>query len=623
MYNTDETEPQKISKSEKKEQKKVEKAADRIGKEILPKSHVKLAILSMGLMDFLIFAGVLLLTSSVFAIILTYGYVMIITLIAVIPIMIEEYKRVGRTPPKIVTLFNSMLEKIFPLNRSEMRLGPSVILCYTYLLTIGGFVAIGFLVFADFITNNPNFYDYMINGAPAGEYGFFSFVNNSMINSLVPSILWYLIIFIPAIFCFLFLISSIYYRSHSPSKMMSVVTISPLIILFPLYFTASSINSPSISIALIFVGAWLITILIWYRDITKRNALILFATFFTQVLASNLMIYGLILSQVAFNAPAVSGFSNPVILLIWFAVLVLIPIVLKIFDKGLNGKLKILGPLVAVGLAILFQFYFFPLFSESVYSVYPGQQQLAEIYIGFGFFYFYIALLLIPLFFIFGYFQIGIARWLYRSVRNYGEKIKRISLFKFLGALLAIILVFGLIVIYYIIPYTTTDYQNMFTQTASLFTGNIIARLTDMASATPVDLGEVFQVTTLAITMGLLAYSSYRGAYNFALYRDKIEDPSKSIKRLGIFNFIIFTDPRSYKTRITFGISLIFVFLGISTIFAFLKVHSILFPELGTLANPNIILFETIDAIKLAISIVGMIIAVCIFFYLIFQRKKV
>ncbi|MFX1298681.1 MAG: hypothetical protein ACFFD2_27950, partial [Promethearchaeota archaeon] len=613
--------PEKLSKPEKQEKKKLETISERMEKKLEEKPYTKLCIFTVSLIDFLIFIGIIMLTSNIFSIILVYGYIMVITLISVIPVMLEEYERVGRRAPWIVRIFNSFLEKVLPFNRKTMKTGPSILIIFIYLFTLGGFIAIVIIIFANVLTGNNAIYDYLIQGSPPEDYGFFSFINNSMSNSLLPSLLWFLILGIPVIFCLLFIIASLHYRNTQPSKLLNIVIFSPLVVLLPLFLSATSVTSPSIVITCIFIVAWAVTLLICYREFTKRNALIIIAILVTQVLASFLIIYGFIFHEVANISTDISSYYNPSFLLIWFGVLVLIPIIIKGFDQILNGKIKILGAFFAVSVAVLFQIYFFPLFSTSIYDAYPLTLQAAEIYIGFGFFYFYIALLLIPLFFIFGYFQIGLVRWIYRAIRDYGYKIKRITLFKSIGGILASIFIFGLVFVYYFILYAPKDYKNMLTHALSLFNGDIIARLTStVAVLDPIPWQEVFQASSLAITVGLLAYSSYRGAYNLALFADQIENPHQNIKRFGLFNFIIFTSPRSYKTRLIFGLSLIFIFLGITTIIAFLKIHSVLFADqFITLENPSVIIFETFDALKLGVSLIGLFIAILIFFYFIFR----
>ncbi|GAH37704.1 unnamed protein product, partial [marine sediment metagenome] len=253
--------------------------------------------------------------------------------------------------------------------------------------------------------------------------------------------------------------------------------------------------------------------------------MILGAILFTQVLASVFVIYGFLFHQKAYYPTDVSSYYNPLVLSIWFGVLVFIPLIVKGFDISSKGAIKIMGVIIAVTTAVLFQYYFFPLFSQSVYAAWPAQQQLAEIFVGFGFFYFYIALLLIPLFFIFGYFQIGFVRWIYRAVRDYGHRIKRSSLFTFLGGILASFTIIGLVIVYYVFLYTAEDYQNMFSQAAQLFNGDFITKLTDITVLPgTLDVKEIFEVTSLAITMLLLAYSSYRDAYNLSLFADQVED---------------------------------------------------------------------------------------------------
>ncbi|MFX1298785.1 MAG: hypothetical protein ACFFD2_28490, partial [Promethearchaeota archaeon] len=425
----------------------------------------------------------------------------------------------------------------------------------------------------------------------------------------------------------------VYYKGDEPSKMLSIVVIAPILVLLPILLTATYPTSPSLTITLYLIVAWALTLLIWYRKFTKRNALITLAILFTQVLASILLIYGFIFYEVRdpSNSDPINilSYFNPIFLVTWFSVLIFIPIVVKAFDLFLNGKLRVLGVLLAVSAAVIFQIYFFNLFSNSIYNAYapygPKALQAAEIFIGFGFFFYYI-FLLIPLFFIFGYFQIGMARWFYKNLRDYGEKINRTNLFRILGGILTIIFIFGLVFVYYFLLYTPADYENMFTQSISLFNGDLIYYLTTNPESIPSSLFTNFQgslkISSLAITMGLMAYSSYRGAYNLALFKDQVET---DIKRLGIFNFIIYTSPRSYKTRIIFGVSLIFVFLGISTIFSFLKIHTILFKaafeEGANLFLPGIIIFATFDGLKLGVSIIGMMVAIGIFLY--FMKSKI
>jgi hypothetical protein len=131
---------------------------------------------------------------------------------------------------------------------------------------------------------------------------------------------------------------------------------------------------------------------------------------------------------------------------------------------------------------------------------------------------------------------------------------------------------------------------------------------------------DLFNVSSLAITVGLFAYSSYRSAYNFALATDKIEEPD--IKRFGIFNFVLFTSPPARKTRVIFGISLVFLFLGVLAIFAFLKIHTVLFEVSFGDVIPSLIIFASFDALKLGVSIIGMFVAVVIFFFILFKRRK-
>ena len=55
----------------------------------------------------------------------------------------------------------------------------------------------------------------------------------------------------------------------------------------------------------------------------------------------------------------------------------------------------------------------------------------------------------------------------------------------------------------------------------SLYNGQLIYLLTNPSAVPPLNWVEIFQVSSLAITMGLLFYSSYRGAYNLSLFADQ------------------------------------------------------------------------------------------------------
>ncbi|MFX1298784.1 MAG: hypothetical protein ACFFD2_28485, partial [Promethearchaeota archaeon] len=199
MFSLNDTKPEKLTKREKQEREKLEKASERMEKELEEKNYLKISIFSIALINLLIFAVIPLLTSNLFSIGLIYGYAIIVTLISIVPVMITEYERVGRKPPKIVLAFNSLLKKVFPFDRKQFKLGPSVMIIFIYLFSVGGFIAIFLLTFVDVIAGNPGFYSYLISPGDEVEYGFFSFVANSSSNSLMPSILWYLIIGIPVI----------------------------------------------------------------------------------------------------------------------------------------------------------------------------------------------------------------------------------------------------------------------------------------------------------------------------------------------------------------------------------------------------------------------------------------
>ena len=616
----------------KEEKKKVERAAKRVEKQLKEeqKTHIKLGVLVLIIIDFSIMVGVLFITTSVFAILLVYAYITFVTLIALVPVMLREYERVGRKPPFLVRIFNKLLMKVLPFDRKTMGVGVSVLIIFIYLISVGGFIAIGTYIFADFITQSSSVYDYLYGSGTSTDFGFFTFISNSSSVSFIPSILFYLIVFIPVIFCFLFLISAFYYRNTQKSKILSIVIFTPAVVLLPLFLSAPSITSPSVVIGLIFIAGWGVTLLTWYR-FTKRTALMSVAIMFTQVLASFLILYAFIFitnrSTALYSSDSIniSTYYNPLFLAMWFGVLALIPLIIKGFDVFWSGKLRPLGVLLAVGLATIFQVYFFPLFSASIYEAYQpyGSSSImaSEVFVGFGFFFFYIYLIIIPLFFIFGYFQIGIARWLYRSGRSYGKKKNHPTVFKVLGGILATLFIVGIVFVYYFFLYGYEDYQSLYYHGISLFNGDFIGFITVdplTLPITPKSVSELFNVTSLAITIGLFAYSSYRSAYNFALSADRIDEDVRDINHLGIFNLVLFTTPLSKKSRLIFGISLIFVFLGVTAIYAFLKIYTILFYSAfeGTL-----IVFGTIDSIKLGISIIGMFVAVVIFFYFLFKRQ--
>ena len=70
MDDSMDTEPEKLTKQDKKEKKKVEKAAVRIEKELEVRDYLKISIFIMGIIDCLVLVGVTLLTANIFSIVL-------------------------------------------------------------------------------------------------------------------------------------------------------------------------------------------------------------------------------------------------------------------------------------------------------------------------------------------------------------------------------------------------------------------------------------------------------------------------------------------------------------------------------------------------------------------------
>ena len=90
MDTSNDSKPEKITKHEKKEKKKLTKASDRMEKELEEKTYTKTSAFVIVFIDALILIGILFLTKSLFSIILVYGYMILSTLIALVPYTVTE-----------------------------------------------------------------------------------------------------------------------------------------------------------------------------------------------------------------------------------------------------------------------------------------------------------------------------------------------------------------------------------------------------------------------------------------------------------------------------------------------------------------------------------------------------
>ncbi|MHA1268200.1 MAG: hypothetical protein ACTSPY_00315 [Candidatus Helarchaeota archaeon] len=592
------TEEKKIKKARKKMKKGIEK---RIGKTFsIP------AIVGMFIIIVLAIFTVHYLTTDIIAIISVYIFFIINIILSFNHIIVRYYKEREKTPPKIFRGIKWTLNKIFPIDYNRVSPGSAMLLTFFYICTLGGVLAI--FVYG-FRAADSLFYL-----VPSGftEYGFFTFIYESLNNSLMPLVFFLIFILAPLIFCFFLIFSALIYKNNDRLSISVIIWILPFLSFIPLFFNMYFNVIYLIIPVIIFSSAWVLTLAIFFR-FTKRSAFICLGIMFLQLFASYYIFYADLLSVIGYPLDIMQMFQYPFIIY-YLAILFGIPIIIKLFDYGKSGKIKVIGVLISVFLAFILQLVsvFEIVLLFLVYSS-PVDINLIQMFGGFGFFYFYLYLILVPLFFIFGYFQIGLSRSIYRYIVKIGKKVNYPRLFSFLAAILSICFLGVLVWFNYYYSTPPSEYQNAIVSLSRLYDGSIIVQLITGELIGTISGSDYLLISTLLVTEGLLAYSSYRSAYNLARFGDILKEDTKNIKIVKLFR-----EPAAYKSRILLGFAIISIFLGTISMYGFLRIHTVLFPE--SVSAFSSIIFKTIDSLKLIIQFFGFTFGVILFLYYLFKK---
>ncbi|MHA1402546.1 MAG: hypothetical protein ACTSSI_02190 [Candidatus Helarchaeota archaeon] len=525
---------------------------------------------------------------------------------------------------KIMKLFNSLLRYLLPINDEKISSGLTAILRFIYMICFGIIITLILYAFT------PLFY---VN-LSVKTTGFFSFVLFS--GSFVPLLIFFLVIISPPIFCFLFLWAALSHDDVEKQK------IAPLIIFLPFLFFLSTfvqliinlsflvlmiIGTNALSLIfiqviglwtlmfpiLLFLIAWTITLILWYGKGTKKNILMCLGIGFTQALASVFIFYNLLIKQLLYARDLSTMVPIQPIYFIWLAVLIFIPVIIKVFDRQEHHRV------IGVGLAIIAAFIFQTLsfglnFINLLALSVPSFH--VEIFLGFGYFYYWFFLFLIPPFFLFGYFQILIIKSIYRMFRDYAAK-KKGSWKKFIkitGLVFTIAALCIWIIGYYIIFYWN-DYIAAFVTIGLVFSGQMFSILGALGRGAIIFADVAFLYTfdfrfpiSMLITMSLMVYSAFRTAYNLTIDDEK-KDTDK--EEMGLLS-----GSGSYKSRIILGFGLVALFIGTIAIYSFLQLYLATVTNfyIGLGLSPNApplsqikLFLAFVDNVKLIISMIGFI----------------
>jgi len=594
-----------IPKSEIKKVKKVRKTMKKGIERRIGKTFSIPAIFTLSSLTILAIVIVHLITSDILAIISVYIFFILNIFLSVNHIIIRVYKERNKTPPKFFKAIKWVLNKIFPIDYERISPGSAMLLTYFYLCTLGGVIAIFIYGFRDAAS--------LIYLIPQGytDYGFFTFIYVSMSNSMMPLILFIIFILAPLFFCFFIIFSALIYKNNDKSIASVIIWFLPILTFIPIFFNLRFDTILLLTPVLLFFSGWILTLILFFR-FTKRSAYICLGIMFLQLFASFYIYYGVLLSIIGYPLRVNLFFEFPFILY-YIGVLFGIPLIIRLFDYGKTGKVKVIGVIISVFLAFLLQLLSGITIAELFLLYSPGfDPNLIQMFGGFGFFYFYLYLILIPLFFIFGYFQIGLARLIYRYIVKIGKKINHSKLFGIIAAIISICFLGILIWFNYFFTNTPDDYVNAVYFLSQLYDGSIIIQLISGNLIGSIG-NDYILISTLIITEGILAYSSYRSAYNLARFGDRLKENTKELKIIRLFR-----EPAAYKSRILLGIALISIFLGTISMYGFLRIHTVLFYE--SVSTFSAIIFKLIDSLKLIVQIFGLGFGIILFFYYLFKK---
>ena len=588
----------------KKEEKKIRKAQKTMKKGIekrIGKTFSIPAILTIIITTILLLITLHYITTDIVSIVIVYSFLTIIIFFSFTHIIVRYYKERGKTPPKFFRSSKWVLNKIFPVNYDKISPGSALILIYFYLCTVGGVIAIFFYGFSDALSLS-----FSLPVTPS-NYGFFSFIFESMSYSMMPLILFLIFIIAPIFFCLFLLISALIYKNNDKSRLTSIICFLPIFIFLPFFFNLNLSTIYFLIPFFIFIGAWGSTLGLFFR-FTKRSAFVCLAIGFLQLLSIFYINYMFLL----FPAYEILYLFKPPFILFWISILFGIPIIVKFFDFSRKGGVKLIGVIISVIMAFLLQVLAILKIVE-LFTI-EGMVNIMDIQLfgGFGFFYFYLYLILLPLFFIFGYFQIGLARMIYRNIVKFGKRVNMVRFFSVIAAILSIILLGVLVWYNYFFSHTSDDYLISLYYISTLYNGSIINILRSGSILWAMG-SDYSLITNLIITEGLLAYSSYRSSYNLAKFGDQLKENTKEFTMVKVFR-----EPAAYKSRILLGLAIISIFLGTISMYGFLRIHTVIF---GTVVSDfSSIIFQMVDSLKLIFQIFGIVIAGLLFFYYLFRK---
>lgn len=547
---------------------------------------------------------------------------------------------------KVLKPFNRLIRYLLPINEERIKAGPTNILRFLYMTALGIIIA---------LIGYTGIQLYLPDLAPKG-YGFFTFIWSA--GPLMPLLIFGIIMLCPSLFCVLFMWTSFTYKDVRPVRYARLIVFMPVLFFFPtltlifynltrfifIFGSTLGIMVPIIPSNLgvqllallyvllpflLFLGGWAVTLALWYGR-GKRNMLICLGIGFTQALASLFVFYNVIIRQLAFGLTISPwDFLTPVFL-VWVGVLVLIPIILKGFDKLAHGKYISVGLILSIILAFAFQSWTMYYYFSDLILIIPAQD--VQLFLGLGYLYYYFFLFLLPLFFLFGYFQIVFIKSIYRTLRDYGAKHEGALKYflKVMGIVVAIVLLIFWIVIYYFILYVPwdpsktlfqifleSDYMYSLLSIGLVLTGGLFFMF-NLINLTIIPwfisglmTFDIFLPITLLVTLLFMLYATFRSAHNLASESDRIGEEERIMR--------IFTDKTSYKARVIFGFALVTIFIGTIAIYSFLILYyNTLYNLSPTIyqipLNISRLFLGVIDNMKLIISIFGFVAGIFLFF---------
>ncbi|NHI92187.1 MAG: hypothetical protein EAX96_06755 [Candidatus Lokiarchaeota archaeon] len=620
------------------DEKLVKTASDRMEKELKDKIGTKVSV------GFLILILLISIGLSVAIFYITTNLVVQIIVIAYLVlsfiISIVHYSDNKKLQP-----FNKFIRYLLPINEERVRAGPTTILRYIYMITLGVILAV-----IIFTTNSVFNLIPGLTPITATQYGFYSMIWET--GSLTMLCIFLLIVISPVVFSTLFSGAAMIYNDKEGVRYARIVSFLPILFFLPsfailmtklidiivkIFANGGTLVSLPILQAkdiysflsflisfLIFLIAWIITLKIWYEKGGKRNVFIIISIGFIQAIASLFIFYHNLIQQLIFGHANSFLWTNPIqgilIQVIWFGTLVFIPIIMKLFDRG---KIKFIGILFAVAAAFAFQTWSMFTCHNNILTILMGEGKglpEIEIFLGLGYIYYYFFIFLIPIFFLFGYFQVLFVKSIYLTFRNYGLKrnILTRKIATIIGISISVIVLMFWTLIYYFLMYQPIDYYASLSSMGAVYSGVLFILYKGIMDGIPfikviTDFlinANYVEWTSILITVSFMLYSTFRLAHNLTSESEKIGNEQFLSKTINVFK-----EKSSYKSRIIFGFALVSIFVGTISIYAFLWIYLDIFINTPNSFTGVIMLTLAImDNIKLLLAVIGFITAVVFFF---------